>query len=713
MPGAESADDENSGTVTVEITVSDVNEAPAVTLTGEGDAAEPFAENGPDSVATYAANDLDEGASDPTWSLGGDDAGDFMIDEGGMLRFKASPDYEKPTDANKDNVYEVTVQASDGKKTGMRKVMVSVTNEDEGGTVTLSKVQPVVGIPVKAMLTDPDGGISKLTWQWSSGGVDIEDAKSDTYTPVVGDDVGTGKILTATARYFDGESESGADATDKKTAFAVAANGVELDTRNKRPVFGDEDPDTEGMQNATATRKVEENTAAASDDATDDEPEDNVGGPVAATDFKADDAIETLTYSLGGADEAMFRVRDNGQIEVAAGTMLDYETKKTYRVTVMAEDPLGASASIEVTIMVTDVDEAPDVSGDKKVEYAENRTGPVATYRAKDPEGASVQWSLGGVDAGNFTIENGVLRFKASPDFEKLDANNVYEVTVQATDETMKVGTYDVTVQVTNVNEDGTVTLSARRPQTDVAFTARVTDLDGDVSDEKWQWAKASSKNGSYRDIATATSPNYAPKDADAGSYLRATVTYEDPEGEGKLAMMKSEFPSQRITGDNKAPEFAADQDLVKPGVQAFATRTVAENTSAGKTVGSPVVATDENADTLTYTLTDVDGGTNGDSALFSIDWGTGQIMTKGALDHEDEALAHTHEVEDEANGGTYTVVVRATDPSGMPGAESADDENSGTVTVEITVSDVNEAPAVTLTGETPRSPSPRTALTR
>ena len=43
----------------------------------------------------------------------------------------------------------------------------------------------------------------------------------------------------------------------------------------------------------------------------------------------------------------MFRVRDNGQIEVAAGTMLDYETKNTYRVTVMAEDPLGASASID------------------------------------------------------------------------------------------------------------------------------------------------------------------------------------------------------------------------------------------------------------------------------------------------------------------------------------------------------------------------------
>ena len=67
---------------------------------------------------------------------------------------------------------------------------------------------------------------------------------------------------------------------------------------------------------------------------------------VTATDTKADGSDETLTYSLGGADAAKFRVRDNGQIEVADGTKLNYETKNTYMVTVMAADPLGVSASI-------------------------------------------------------------------------------------------------------------------------------------------------------------------------------------------------------------------------------------------------------------------------------------------------------------------------------------------------------------------------------
>ena len=41
-------------------------------------------------------------------------------------------------------------------------------------------------------------------------------------------------------------------------------------------------------------------------------------------------------------------------------------------VTLTAEDSFGASASIMVTITVTDMDEAPDVSGDAAIEYAEN-----------------------------------------------------------------------------------------------------------------------------------------------------------------------------------------------------------------------------------------------------------------------------------------------------------------------------------------------------
>ena len=94
-----------------------------------------------------------------------------MIHLTAMLTFKAQPDFEKPTDANRDNVYEVTVGAADGN--GNRDTMdvkVTVENEDEAGVVTLSRTQPRVGVPVTASLTDPDGSISRLRWQWYRGG---------------------------------------------------------------------------------------------------------------------------------------------------------------------------------------------------------------------------------------------------------------------------------------------------------------------------------------------------------------------------------------------------------------------------------------------------------------------------------------------------------------------------------------------------------------
>ena len=49
-------------------------------------------ENDTGAVATYTA--VGPESASTTWSLLGDDAGDFNITAGGELRFNASPDYE-------------------------------------------------------------------------------------------------------------------------------------------------------------------------------------------------------------------------------------------------------------------------------------------------------------------------------------------------------------------------------------------------------------------------------------------------------------------------------------------------------------------------------------------------------------------------------------------------------------------------------------------
>ena len=105
---------------------------------------------------------------------------------------------------------------------GTRDVKVTVNNVEEDGTVTLNKTVPVVGIEVTASLSDPDGRISGLTWQWALvGGDNIDDATSATYTPVEGN---VDSALTAMASYTDGEGPT-------KTAASTASANVERDTR--------------------------------------------------------------------------------------------------------------------------------------------------------------------------------------------------------------------------------------------------------------------------------------------------------------------------------------------------------------------------------------------------------------------------------------------------------------------------------------------------
>ena len=686
-PGVEDTSDE----VMVDITVTDVNEPPDVI----GGSAAMFNED--TGVITNSLNDYmadDPETSEPndtgavTWSVAGADGSKFTA-TGGMLKFKAKPDYEMPTDANTDNVYEVTVRAADTDGyIGTMDVKVTVENVDEPGTVTLSKTQPRVGIAVTASVADPDGSISGLTWQWYDDNIDEDDlaadaikgANSDTYTPVA---VDMDKTLSARAAYTDG---NGAD----KFVVGMAAKVVALDTRNKAPVFGDQDTETDGVQNTEATRKVEENTEALATDDTKandaEDPADNVGGAVMATD--PDPNVDPLTYTLEGTDASKFRVRDNGQIEVGAGTKLDYETKTTYMVTVMAEDSFGDSASIMVTITVTDINEGPDITGEDTIEYPENRTSSVETYRASDPERAgTITWSLAGTDAASFDISsNGVLTFKKSPDYEMAadaDPDNMYEVTVQATDADRRMGTKPVTVEVTNVDEPGVVTVSARQPMAGVPLTATITDPDSVTTGNMtgsittgvdWQWQKGSSN------IPNADEGTYTPLDTDRGSYLRATATYKDPESrrDTKRANVRSDYVVLRLASDNIAPEFADDQDPLLEEDQAEAARKVAENTEAGENIGAPVRATDaDSGQKLTYTLT----GDNAD--LFDIDWATGQLKAKAALDFEDVT--------------SYTVTVRATDPAGVPTANPGVDEDTrDEVMVVITVTDVNEPPDVT-----------------
>jgi len=144
--------------IDITVNVTDQDEPPVVS----GSTTINFLENSTAAVATYTATDP-EGGTTFTWSLSGDDSEDFTISPAGVLRFSSAPDYESPADANTNNVYRVTVRASDGSETGTLGATVTVTNENEppvlsGNTTIQYADQGTVAVHTYTA-TDPEGGV--------------------------------------------------------------------------------------------------------------------------------------------------------------------------------------------------------------------------------------------------------------------------------------------------------------------------------------------------------------------------------------------------------------------------------------------------------------------------------------------------------------------------------------------------------------------------
>jgi hypothetical protein len=98
-----------AGTVTV--SVNNVNEAPSITSGATASAAE-----NQTGAYTATATDPDAGTT-LAYTLTGADKDLFDVSNTGVVTFKAAPNFEAAADAGADNVYNFTVNASDGTNT--------------------------------------------------------------------------------------------------------------------------------------------------------------------------------------------------------------------------------------------------------------------------------------------------------------------------------------------------------------------------------------------------------------------------------------------------------------------------------------------------------------------------------------------------------------------------------------------------------------------
>ena len=544
--------------ITVTITAENVNEDPVVTGRAEHSVAEgtddgyttlpdaPAITQGPEPTNQrneYVYEEPDQRDSIARWTLEGDDAGAF--DHSGRfepryLQFKVAPDYENPTDMNRDNVYEVTLVATDtdplrtGAGIGKVNVWLTVTNVNEEGEVVFTAGETAfLNEMLVAEVQDPDDhggdlgepyqGVHIVNWQWSRAPTDAADTRFDdiagattnTYTPR---DMDRGYYLRATAGYTDPlrTEDDPSNMEDQRIAEGSLRTEMATTENAVRVAPGPQSEPTFG-ETGTVTREVAENTA----------PGGNVGARVAA---KAANTDETLVYTLEGSDAKYFNIDDMGQITVGGddtstpdvtepGTdpKLDYDDpakKQRFSVTVKIEVMGGdanQNAEVDVNIVVTGVDEPPVITDEDvdeppmtavsfpEIKDGAPNTAAVATYVGTDAERDTITWDLRGADAALFTIPGGVLQFVNSPDYENpqdivgtntatpdADAGkNTYSVVIRAIarapGDTGPSETVDtpVIVTVTGVDEDGVMVISWLQPEVMAAITASLTDPDG------------------------------------------------------------------------------------------------------------------------------------------------------------------------------------------------------------------------------------------
>ena len=373
---------------------------------------------------------------------------------------------------------------------------------------------------------------------------------------------------------------------------------------------------------------------------------------------------------------------------------LDYETKPTYTVEVTARDASNLSATITVTVNVTNVNEDPTfgegAAATRSVpENTATNTNIGAPVAATDLDaGDTVTYSLGGTDAASFAINasSGQLKTKAALDYE---TKPTYTVEVTARDASSLSAAITVTVNVTNVNEDPTFGERAAATRsvsentatnTNIGDPITATDLDaGDTLTYSLGGTDAASFaiNASSGQLKTKAALDY-----------EAKPTYEvavqvsngkNVQGTADLGVDDSIAVTITVANVNESPAFPVETS----------SRSVPENTATNTNIGTPVAATDpDTGDTLTYSLGDTD------AASFAIDASSGQLKTKAALDYETKSA--------------YEVTVFVRDSKDQD--DRVNSVKDDTIDIDINVTNVEEPGRIVLSSRQPQVGTPLVA---
>ena len=379
--------------------------------------------------------------------------------------------------------------------------------------------------------------------------------------------------------------------------------------------------------------------------------------------------LYTLTDNAGDR----FAIDQDGVIKVANGTLLDFETRHSYTISVRTTDPTsGNFVDNTFTLDVTDVNEAPTGVALSQNTIPENTSNGtlIGTLTGTDPDAGDVlTYSL--VDSSGNPIVGGPFAIVGNKlvvadatllDFETTPS---LPIIVRATDKGRLFFDENLTVKLTNVNEAPTdaglagSTVEENAANGTVVGTVTGTDPDRDAL----SYALTNNAGGRFAiDAHTGviTVADGTKLDFESAKTHDITVQVSDPSG----LSFTTTFTIQ-VTDVNEPPTDAT-----------LTNNSIPENLPAGSVVGV-VIGTDPDAgETLHYSLIRPDGSSGGDDGIFAITPDTGVITVKdpSALNFENLPV-----------GGGFSVQVRVTDSA----------QHSIDRTFFITVTNVNEAPTI------------------
>ena len=410
------------------------------------------------AVATLLAEDTSVPVQPLTWTLaGGTDEAIFTITTDGTLSFRSAPDFELPTDANADNVYEVIVVVTDALGAEDTSVVsVSVTPQNDHAPVINSATRVQVPETQVSILTitasDADLPGDALTYSIGGGA----DASAFEINETNG--------LLSFRNQLDFETDQ-----QLYVVTVVATDSGGLST-NQSVQVQVTDVNDEAPQLLAQTLQVSE--AVANGD---------LVGRVLATD--ADTVGGSLTFVITSGDAGIFEIdSDTGEIVVSDASGLNYETTSRYELIVEVSDQTHTTTQTFV-VEVVDENESPTAIVLNGTSIEENAAGTiVGTLAVVDPDVGSHTFT---VDDSRFEIDGETLRLSdgVSVNFE---TEPTIAIVVTATDAGGLSVDETFEIQVININESpSSITIDNTEVAEDVqgAEVGRVTVEDSDQLD--------------------------------------------------------------------------------------------------------------------------------------------------------------------------------------------------------------------------------------